>query len=124
MRIKNNKIKRDKLEEIVSIYVLPVEDHNRHMIFFMDLDDPNNPIPKNNFTSFTKEITRAIYYYKKGLSPRIAPIRLEVDNNKRYLLEMFRTYSKKSKKFMLDNLVADRQDQDAINNTSWIVCYD
>lgn len=114
-----NQKHKDLLKEIVSIYVLPIEDHNRHMIFFMKLKNPAETISTNHFTSCYENVSRAIYYYKKGLSPRIDPIRLEESNNKKYLLEMFLNYSKKSFEFM--KRYKHLNDQKEIKNENWII---
>ncbi|WP_430967326.1 SIR2 family protein [Spongiimicrobium sp. 2-473A-2-J] len=81
--------KLDLLEDKLRIIYLPVVDHNRHMTFFLNLQG-------KDLLAHEKNVTRAIYYYKKGLSSKINPIRIYEENNLKYLLEMFNTYSDKA----------------------------
>ncbi|MEM6687574.1 MAG: hypothetical protein AAF617_17485, partial [Bacteroidota bacterium] len=76
-------------EGVFNILSLGVMDHNKHMIFFM-VYDKDKPLMDQ-----ATHITRAIYYYKRGLSNKINPIRLKDENNLKYLLEMFEGYSKR-----------------------------
>ena len=98
------------LKDILSVYVLPIQDHNRHMVLFTELTELNKPpIPSR------KSVHQAIYYYKKGLSKNIAPISLEQKNNTNRLLDMFKNYSSKSRKFMERHLEMSKEEIDKID---------
>lgn len=72
-----------QIAHVCFINFLPAKLHNHHMrISKHIIDDKVKP--------------KAIYYYKRGLSVNINPIRIEIHKNVKYLLEVFKEYSKKS----------------------------
>lgn len=89
--------------EILEIMLLPIKDHNRHMVLFMDYD------PSDPFIDQSKNVSKAIYYYKRGLSQKINPIELNDPENKEYALKMFEYYSKKAVNYHKE-LPADNPD--------------
>lgn len=82
-------------KKILEVMVLPIKDHNRHMVLFMDY----NPNSDQLFTDQSENVSRAIYYYKRGLSQKINPIELNNPENKEYVLKMFEYYSKKARQY-------------------------
>ncbi|MDO5970311.1 SIR2 family protein [Flavivirga aquimarina] len=78
---------RERVTKMINTISLKPLRHNHHMTFFMDYD------PSTTFENQSSKVRNAIYFYKKGLSRKINPIRLNEESNKEYLLKKFKQYS-------------------------------
>lgn len=70
----------------------PIKRHNHHMTIFMNYDE------SLDFERHAKQnVSKVIYYYKKGLSESINPIRIKEEDNIENLLQKFKYYSDRAK---------------------------
>ena len=80
-----------KYPHFLNILILPIVEHNRHMVLFM-----SEATGSEKFMDQQDCVKHAVYCYKKGLSQKINPMRLKDNVNQKYLLQMFSEYSYKA----------------------------
>lgn len=92
----SNAIPENEIRRVIppqNIKFLPINKHNHHMALFLKLD--NNPDPeKREYLNKLEGENRAIYYYQRGLSNTVDPIRIVELENISYLRSKFEDYWK------------------------------
>ncbi|WP_422006844.1 SIR2 family protein [Roseivirga pacifica] len=90
--------------ENIKVVFVPADTHNHHMTIFINSDKEELIAPE------ASEVLSAIYYYKWGLSSHIDPIILNEDDNKTFIVNLFKEASKNafSLKSKANNLIAEQ----------------
>ncbi len=103
---------RSQVEAMVKVRFRYIKRHNHHMAIFMEYDHNGKP-GEIDFDSEQKKVYRALYHYKRGLTETINPIRLKLEENKKYLLQKFKYYADRAEaEFPIgDKWITDSKDK-------------